>query len=54
MGFGFPDVAKPPIDLGLLLPWFSETLFKFRALSFGTLFIPFLILTENATNAGFQ
>jgi hypothetical protein len=54
MRFRFPYVAKSPIDLGFLLAEISETPFKVRALAFGTIFIPFLILTENTANARLQ
>ena len=54
MGFGFSDIAKPPINLGSLLSEISEAFFKFRHFSFGTILVPLLILAEYAANAGFQ
>ena len=54
MSFGFPDVAKPAIDLGFLLTQLAKLFFKVLTLEIGPVFVPFFILAENPTNAGFQ
>ena len=54
MGFGLPDVAEPPIDLGVFFPEILEVFFEFFSLSFGSIFVPLFILPQNAANAGLQ
>jgi hypothetical protein len=54
MRFGLSDVAEPSVNPGPLLTQILKAFFKFPALAFGTIFVPFLIFLENATNAGFQ
>ena len=44
MRFRFPDVTEPPVDIGLLLPKFSQAFFKFCVLALGTVVVPLLIL----------
>lgn len=52
MGFGFPDVTEPPADPGLFFPERSQSLFKFRTFFRSALFVPCILLAENAANAG--
>src|SRR5579885_594434 len=52
--FGLPDVTEPPVNLGLFLAELPQALFIFHALALGAIFVPFLILAENAANARFK
>jgi len=54
MRFGLPNVAEPTVDLSLLLAERAQLLCKLRTLTFGTIFVPLLILAENSADTGFE